>query len=51
VVSGDMKDNLTFMAGGQLGRTTRSHFVEGIIAHSEGAKGSVRNVGNLVNFG
>ena len=50
MVSGDVEDNLTFMVGGQLGRTTGSHFVEGIIVHSEGAKSSVRNVGYLIDF-
>jgi hypothetical protein len=50
MVSGDVKDNLTFMARGQLGWTARSYFIQGSVALSERSKGSVRNVGDLVDF-
>jgi hypothetical protein len=50
MVSGDVKDNLAFMARGQLGWTTGSYFIQGSIALSEGSKGSVRNIGDLVDF-
>jgi hypothetical protein len=50
MVSGDVKDNLTFMARGQLGWTAGSYFIQGSVALSEGSKGSVRNVGDLVDF-
>jgi hypothetical protein len=50
MVSGDVEDNLTFMARGQLGWTTRSYFTQGGIALSEGVEGPVGNVGDLADF-
>jgi hypothetical protein len=50
MVSSDVKDNLTFMARGQLGWTARSYYIQGSVALSERSKGSVRNVSDLVDF-
>jgi hypothetical protein len=50
MVSGDVEDDLAFMAGGQLGWTTRSYFTEGVVALSELLESFVGNVGNVTDF-
>jgi len=50
LVSGDVEDNLTFTTNEQLGRMTRSYFVEGAVALFEISKCSFRNVDNLADF-
>jgi hypothetical protein len=50
VVSGDVEDNLAFMAVRQLGRTAGTYFVERGIALFEISNGSFRNVGDVGNF-
>jgi len=51
MVSGDVEDNLTFIANGQLGWTTGPHFIERCIPLFEISKCSFRNVGDLADFG
>jgi len=50
MVSGDVEDNLAFMARGQLGWTTGSYFTEGVVALSQLLKGLVGNVGDVADF-
>jgi hypothetical protein len=50
VVSGDVEDHLTFIANRQLGRTTRSHLIEGCAALLEISKGAFGNVGDVDDF-
>ena len=50
MVSGDVEHNLTFMARRELGRTTRSYFIEGSIPLFEVFKCSFRNVGDVGDF-
>jgi len=50
MVFGDIKDNLTFMARRQLGRTIRSYFIEGCISFFELFESAFRNVGDGGDF-
>jgi hypothetical protein len=50
MVSGEVEDDLAFMAGGQLGWTTGSCFTEGVVALSEFLEGFVGDVGDVANF-
>ena len=50
MVSSDMEDNLTFMTFRQLGRMTKSYFVERCILLFELFESSFRNVGDGGDF-
>ena len=50
MVSGDVEHNLTFMARRELGRTTRSYFIEGSIPLFEVFKCFFRDVGDVRDF-
>jgi hypothetical protein len=49
MVSGEVEDDLAFMAGGQLGWSTGSCFTEEV-ALSEFLEGFVGDVGDVANF-
>jgi hypothetical protein len=50
MVSGDVEDNLTFMARLQLGWMTGSHFTKGGIALSEFPEGFGWDVADVADF-